>query len=414
MLHDAELWQETIDLSSTPFYEATDLPRERLNRLRSLGRAFFRNGQQDQGIEVLAELESALCTEFAKREDAVRQLKQGTEYQHKSEKEQKKSLDRKRRSFDSRIKRIDRSLNEMYGLLAAQSGSHKRAIELLEKAGDTDLHYLASLHLQLGEKDEAVKLVAEHVKSHKNEVIPLANHASILWQADRKDEAQEVMEQLREISAHIDLDLPSMVRLTPIVTDLGWPQDWRVAATASDDVGQRPELDSLGPFRWQSTTAKDWTLSKADGASISLSDYRGKPEVVIFYLGFGCLHCAEQLQAFGPRAEDFRAEGIELVAVSSDDTEGLKVSLQNYDGGDIPFPLVADDELNVFRQYRVYDDFEQQPLHGTFLIDAHGKIRWHDISFEPFMDHEFVLNEAKRLLGQDDQQSPSLAQGRTP
>jgi len=32
------------------------------------------------------------------------------------------------------------------------------------------------------------------------------------------------------------------------------------------------------------------------------------------------------------------------------------------------------------------------------LIDAQGFVRWHDVSFEPFMDAGFVLSEAKRLL----------------
>ena len=51
----------------------------------------------------------------------------------------------------------------------------------------------------------------------------------------------------------------------------------------------------------------------------------------------------------------------------------LQKSLENYTG-EIPFPLVADPELEVFRKYRAFDDFEDQPLHGTFLIDAQGRI----------------------------------------
>jgi hypothetical protein len=38
-------------------------------------------------------------------------------------------------------------------------------------------------------------------------------------------------------------------------------------------------------------------------------------------------------------------------------------------------------------------------LHGTYLIDGEGRIRWHDISYEPFMDTAFLLEEARRLLG---------------
>ena len=43
------------------------------------------------------------------------------------------------------------------------------------------------------------------------------------------------------------------------------------------------------------------------GADISLKKmYSGKPVLVVFYLGFGCLHCVEQLQAFHPMADEFR------------------------------------------------------------------------------------------------------------
>jgi hypothetical protein len=38
-------------------------------------------------------------------------------------------------------------------------------------------------------------------------------------------------------------------------------------------------------------------------------------------------------------------------------------------------------------------------LHGTFLVDGSGALRWMDISFEPFMSADFLLKESKRLLG---------------
>jgi len=85
------------------------------------------------------------------------------------------------------------------------------------------------------------------------------------------------------------------------------------------------------------------------------------------------------------------------MAISTDDLEGLKISMKEY-GDEVPMELIADPELKVFKEFRAFDDFEQQPLHGTFLIDGRGYIRWQDISYEPFMDHEFLLEESKRLL----------------
>jgi peroxiredoxin len=131
-----------------------------------------------------------------------------------------------------------------------------------------------------------------------------------------------------------------------------------------------------------------------------LANYEGKPVVVIFYLGFGCLHCAEQLHKFAPMTEEFRKAGIEVIAVSSDDEAGLKQSIEDYDKGKMPFPLVSNSDRSVFKQYRCYDDFEKSTLHGTFIIDGKGRVRWQDISYEPFMDPGFVLKEAKRLIAQ--------------
>ena len=159
--------------------------------------------------------------------------------------------------------------------------------------------------------------------------------------------------------------------------------------------GNRASVSGVSP-----SPAPDFSLKDGEGKTVSLRSYRGKPVLVIFYLGFACLHCAEQLQAFGPRHDDFEKAGISILAISTDDAKGLEKSIKNYDKGDIPFPLVSDPSLTVFKKYRVHDDFENQPLHGTFLIDGEGRDLWHDVSYDPFMDVDFVLEESARLLAQ--------------
>jgi hypothetical protein len=61
--------------------------------------------------------------------------------------------------------------------------------------------------------------------------------------------------------------------------------------------------------------------------------------------------------------------------------------------------------LHTFKEYRAYDDFEKKPLHGTFLIDTSQHIRWQNISFEPFMYPNWMLEESIRLLGLDKAES---------
>ena len=215
---------------------------------------------------------------------------------------------------------------------------------------------------------------------------PLAELIELLWRADEQKEAAERFQQLRDISGSIDIDLPVFSRLAPIAASLNLPPDWRIVKPAESDVGIRPPLDSLGPYLWQPYVAPEWELSDGKGGRIGLSQYRGKPVVVIFYLGYQCLHCAEQLQAFAPLAKEFQDAGISLAALSTDDDAGLAKSIENYKSGVFPFPLASDPGLETFKAYRAFDDFEGRPLHATFFIDPAGMVRWQDISFEPFRD----------------------------
>ena len=121
--------------------------------------------------------------------------------------------------------------------------------------------------------------------------------------------------------------------------------------------------------------------------------------LLVFYLGSGCSHCIEQLNVLGPLAKEYTAAGIEIVAVSTDNAAELnKTFVQSKDAQGFPFPIVADPRLAMFKAYRTYDDFESQPLHGTFLIDGAGFVRWQDISFKPFTNLRWLLGECKRLL----------------
>jgi alkyl hydroperoxide reductase subunit AhpC len=105
------------------------------------------------------------------------------------------------------------------------------------------------------------------------------------------------------------------------------------------------------------------------------------------------------LNALAPAAKGFTDAGIEIVAVSTDTTDGLHETFEKAkDGNGFPFRIVSDHDLNAFRAFRAYDDFETTPLHGTFLIDGNGLVRWQNISYQPFADMPWLLKESKRLL----------------
>jgi peroxiredoxin len=324
--------------------------------------------------------------------------------QAREEKKPEKEIDEARKEAvdarNSKLNTIETALAELRGRKLLAAGDFAAAFEQFKKSSRIGNEFLSRAHLKAGDQAKAQERARAAVRAGKNQVYPLANLVEILHGCGEVSEASKTFTQLREMSAQIDLSAPIFQRLQPIAADLGLPEDWRVPLVSKDDVGQRPSLDSLGPFRWEPSPAAEWTLPASSGAQTSLTDYRGKPVVVIFYLGFGCAHCVEQLNAFAPMQKQYADAGISLVAISSDDPEALARSLSILPPEKaIGFPLLSDHQLSVFKAYRVYDDFERQPLHGTFLIDGDGLVRWQDISYEPFQNAKFLLEESKRLLG---------------
>ncbi len=406
VLSDFEQWDELIALTDSPCLEATDIASEQVKRLRYRGRAFYSRGDIDNAQKQKMEVESWLQSLRDEQATAERHaewtaLEQNVEKDaSEREKAVAKAREDARKPFAEKIRELERASWELQGRQLIVDGKPGEASELLKKSGDVDELFLTNITFEQGNTDEAETKARKYVDSHKNEVLPLARFVELLWRMGKEKESAELFDQLRTIGCTADMNSPPLVRLAPIARHLGWPEDWRHSQTLSQDLGFRPELDTLGPFRWQPSPAPDWTLKDMEGRDVSLSQFRGRHVVAIFYLGFGCLHCAEQLRAFAPKAEEFSKIGVELVAISSDDQEGLCRSVENYEGKTFPFPLLANPQLDVFQAYRCYDDFESMPLHGTFLIDGDGRVRWQDIGYEPFMDIEFLLKESRRLLVQ--------------
>ncbi len=428
-LNRFERWQDLIDLCDTSLLPATDDPLEQLKRLRHLGRAHYRIGNDQSGAVVLQDLQKRL-TDLKEQKQvavdkAVSKAKQSisdqqaaaerlalwlgddfrrglfNQLRRKNRKTIRDARQNASKKLDGQIGAVNKAIAEMEGYQLLASGDFKQALAKFNKAGEVDRVYCAWVQHKAGQTDKALQAARKYVDSRTNEVQPLAMLAWLQFEAGQSDDARKTFQTLQEISGSIDLHSPVFTRLSAIADELGLPEDWRTELVPPDDLGTRPDIQSLGPFRWQPVVAPDWQLTDSHGDPVSLKHYSGQPVVVIFYLGYECLHCAEQLQTFIPKVAEFQEAGIEMIAISSDDHDGLKQSIENYGQSPFPITMMADPQREVFQLYRAYDEFEDQPLHATYLIDAAGFIRWHDISYEPFMDAEFLLTESKRLLAHE-------------
>ncbi|MCH2382706.1 MAG: redoxin domain-containing protein [Pedosphaera sp.] len=396
-----EMWDEIIRASQTVYLEETTIPEEQAKRLAAIGVAHYALGQAEKGIKTLAKLDELKHRLEDMKLEAGAKAGEDARAGEKNDKETKKAKADAMKPFDGRIKTINQYRAELLAHQAATDEDGDEFNKQIAKAGKMSRERKSQLHLQVGNKKEAEKLASQSARA-EGQVQPLANYVDILWRSGKEKEAVEQFKKLRKISAHIDIERAVFQRLAPVAKKLDLPKDWRVKFQPADDVGDRPSLDTLGPFRWSPSPATDWTLADGQGKKHTLEDYAGRPMIVIFYLGKGCAHCIQQLGTFAPETDRFRQAGIDLIAISTDDVEGLRETVQqNKTSTPFPFPLVSDASLKVFKQYRAYDDFEQQPLHGTFLIDRQGLVRWQDISYEPFTQVDLLLRESQRLLAQD-------------
>jgi len=436
-LEQFELWEKLADLCESGELEELEDPNESRRRLQLLGVAHFKNGHLKKGEAVIARIRPMLESKLppkpkntnnaskknseaskakpddqnataatAKKPDASNEKKKKPD--SKEATAAKKKADERKKKEAEEKKRITYAKNALAELKVHQllaQGKKEEAKEAIAAAKSMNKVRRAQAYLAVGQKEEAAKIAASLVAKPPQSALPAAQAAYLLNSSGKTKEADKAFGQLRELGQAIDLSAPVFARLAPIAERLGLPEDWRPKVEALDDPAEHPfpDLDTLGPFRWKPTPASSWKLPDSTAKHLSLSDYQGRPFVMVFYLGFGCLHCVEQLQALAPKTDAFRQAGLEIVAVSTESQPQLAKALASYEeeGDTIPFPIVADPELATFRAYRAYDDFEKVPLHGTFLVDASGDVRWQDVSHEPFTKIDFLLKEAKRLLAND-------------
>ena len=142
------------------------------------------------------------------------------------------------------------------------------------------------------------------------------------------------------------------------------------------------------------TSLPSWELNDANDRVVSSSQFAGKPYVLVFHLGKGCLHCAKQLHAVGDQASGFEKAGVEVIGVSTDSKDQLTQQLKNF-GSSFPIQhLASDHDLKLFRGVGAFDDESDKPLHATILVDGAGRIRWSNMGDHPFMEIDQLLAEA--------------------
>lgn len=371
-----ELWDDLIAATTSGALDWSEIPLEQREKHRSLGLAYAAKGDRAKLNAEIGALEKLVGEQNAK-----------------PPKDRNASL---LSSFES-------ALAELRGERFLAEGSVDAAFDQFARASSMRPEALARAHFKarnFGFAESKAKAAADRAV---NEVAVMAAYVEILQLVGKPAEAREAYaKRLLPIARDADRDTPVFQRLAAIAREWKDKDQWtdpQVADASETDEAKahRVDLRTLGPLTWAPYAAEPFALNDTEGKEWSLGSLKGKNVVLLFYLGQKCAHCQQQLQEFGKRIDDFKKLNTELLAISTDDLEASRSLKANKDGVSFSMPILPNANLSVFKGYLSFDDFENAPLHGTFLIDAKGMVRFQRIGPDPFLDADFIKSEAARV-----------------
>lgn len=126
------------------------------------------------------------------------------------------------------------------------------------------------------------------------------------------------------------------------------------------------------------TRAPEFRLSSTPDQQVSLSDFIGRPVVLVFYPADWSPVCGDQTALYNEMLDEFRHHGAQLLGISVDGAWCHQAYAENRK---LRFPLLADFEPKgaVAQAYGVYRD-DGMSERALFVIDGDGVIRWSYVS----------------------------------
>ncbi|MFK7823555.1 MAG: peroxiredoxin [Oligoflexales bacterium] len=133
--------------------------------------------------------------------------------------------------------------------------------------------------------------------------------------------------------------------------------------------------------------------------NFKLSDHRGKYVLLFFYPLDFTFVCPTELHAFQSKLEDFKKLNCEVIGCSIDSqfSHLAWLNTKKEDGGieGVNYPLVADINKTIARDYDVLIPNDGVALRGAFLIDKEGVVKHQTINDLPLGRN---VDEYLRLL----------------
>lgn len=118
--------------------------------------------------------------------------------------------------------------------------------------------------------------------------------------------------------------------------------------------------------------APAFTLPSTGGSEVSLSQFLGRPVVLVFYPGDDTPVCTKQLNSYNDDLAQFEALDAQVLAISAQSVDSHEKFAGKHG---FKFPLLADTDKTVAAAYGTLGPIGF-PRRSVFIIDAHGVVRY--------------------------------------
>lgn len=116
--------------------------------------------------------------------------------------------------------------------------------------------------------------------------------------------------------------------------------------------------------------APDFTLPDGEGKMVSLSEYKGKKVLLVFYPGDDTPVCTAQLCDYRNNVTEFTKRGITVIGISADSPDSHRRFAEK---NELPFLLLSDQEKSAATAYDALG-FLGMSQRAYVLVDEEGTV----------------------------------------
>lgn len=137
-----------------------------------------------------------------------------------------------------------------------------------------------------------------------------------------------------------------------------------------------PNLRSSGARPVVGEPIQDFTVTDSEGVTFKLSEeYAKGPVILIFYRGYWCGICQNQLKELEQIRPDVEALGAQMVAIS---TDSRPLAQRVRDDLGLGIRVIPDDRLKLLRMFDHSEIYSNEDIFNPaiYVIDQEGIVRW--------------------------------------